>query len=95
MEMIFSKERKVITMPGFDGTGPRGQGAMTGGVRGYCVAELNDAGARPINGRCLYGRVNGRGHRNCFNATGVPGWVRSQRGMQAFGCFGSFLSREK
>ena len=24
-------------MPGFDGTGPRGQGPMTGGARGYCV----------------------------------------------------------
>lgn len=23
-------------MPGFDGTGPRGEGPMTGGVRGYC-----------------------------------------------------------
>ncbi len=24
-------------MPGFDGTGPRGEGASTGGGRGYCV----------------------------------------------------------
>ena len=24
-------------MPGFDGTGPRGEGSMTGGGRGYCV----------------------------------------------------------
>ena len=24
-------------MPGFDGTGPRGMGSMTGGGRGYCV----------------------------------------------------------
>jgi len=24
-------------MPGFDGTGPRGQGPMTGGARGYCT----------------------------------------------------------
>ena len=24
-------------MPGYDGTGPRGQGPMTGGGRGYCV----------------------------------------------------------
>jgi hypothetical protein len=23
-------------MPGFDGTGPEGRGAMTGGARGYC-----------------------------------------------------------
>ncbi len=24
-------------MPGFDGTGPRGEGPMTGGSRGYCA----------------------------------------------------------
>jgi len=24
-------------MPGYDGTGPRGEGPMTGGGRGYCV----------------------------------------------------------
>ena len=28
-------------MPGFDGTGPRGMGPMTGGSRGYCVIPLN------------------------------------------------------
>ena len=82
-------------MPGFDGTGPRGQGAMSGGARGYCVAELKDVGVRPISGRRLYGRGGGHGHRNCFNATGLPGWVRVQRGMQAFGCFGSSVSRER
>ena len=27
-------------MPKFDGTGPRGQGPMTGGGRGYCVMRL-------------------------------------------------------
>ncbi|MFC1912011.1 DUF5320 domain-containing protein [Chloroflexota bacterium] len=28
-------------MPGFDGTGPRGMGPMTGGVRGYCAVPLS------------------------------------------------------
>jgi len=28
-------------MPGFDGTGPRGAGPMTGGARGYCVVPLS------------------------------------------------------
>ena len=28
-------------MPGFDGTGPRGMGPMTGGGRGYCVVPLS------------------------------------------------------
>jgi hypothetical protein len=82
-------------MPGFDKTGPRGQGAMTGGGRGYCVAELNSADAKIVNGRGFYCRGGGRGHRNCFNATGLPGWVRAQRGMQAFCGFGRSISEGK
>jgi len=27
-------------MPGFNGTGPRGAGPMTGGARGYCAVPL-------------------------------------------------------
>ena len=27
-------------MPGFDGTGPRGRGSMTGGGRGFCALPL-------------------------------------------------------
>jgi hypothetical protein len=27
-------------MPGFDGTGPRGMGPMTGGGRGFCAVPL-------------------------------------------------------
>jgi hypothetical protein len=34
------QERREI-MPGFDGTGPRGMGPMTGGGMGYCVVPLN------------------------------------------------------
>ncbi|KPK14759.1 MAG: hypothetical protein AMK69_28235 [Nitrospira bacterium SG8_3] len=43
-------------MPGFDGTGPLGQGAMTGGGFGYC-----GSGRRPGYG--LGGRGLGRGRR--------------------------------
>ena len=28
-------------MPGFDGTGPRGMGPMTGGGRGFCAIPLH------------------------------------------------------
>ncbi len=35
-----SQERRNM-MPGFDGTGPRGMGPMTGGGRGYCVVPLS------------------------------------------------------
>ena len=33
-------ERRGI-MPGFDGTGPRGRGPMTGGGRGFCAVPLS------------------------------------------------------
>lgn len=52
-------------MPGFDGTGPMGQGAMTGGGRGYCAVALNSAGRQAFGGCGFYGR-GGRGFRNCF-----------------------------
>jgi hypothetical protein len=42
MEMI-SKIKEVV-MPGFDGTGPYGQGAMTGGGPGNCVVKVGDSG---------------------------------------------------
>jgi len=37
-------------MPGFDGTGPRGDGPMTGGGRGYCVLRLPRSGDQPVEG---------------------------------------------
>lgn len=80
-------------MPGFDGTGPRGQGSMTGGGRGYCAMPVDEAG-RPF-GRGAFGtRGGGRGRRHCFYATGLPGWMRAQRGMRAFGGFGQAVSKE-
>ncbi len=65
-------------MPNFDGTGPMGQGSMTGGGRGYCAVPLSDKRQQFV-GRGFYGRGGGRGRgfRNCFWATGLPGWMRS------------------
>jgi hypothetical protein len=60
-------------MPGFDRTGPRGLGPMTGGGMGICVEQGQ------------YGRPRfwgfggfGRGWRNRYFATGMPGrtWGR-------------------
>lgn len=79
-------------MPGFDGTGPRGQGPMTGGGRGYCAVNLSNAGLRPGTGGSFSGRG---GKRNCFYATGLPGWMRAQKGMRAFGGFGRAVSGEE
>ena len=63
-------------MPGFDGTGPRGQGSLTGGGRGFCAVPLRGASYRSFGGR---GR--GRGFRNRYWATGLPGWARAGYGV--------------
>lgn len=52
-------------MPGFDGTGPRGMGSMTGWGRGYCNPRAGLSGA-------AYGAGPG------FGRTG--GWGRGFRG---------------
>ena len=65
-------------MPGFDGTGPRGMGPMTGGGRGFCVVPVGRASARLYNARPSgRGIGRGRGWRNWYYATGLPGWMRA------------------
>jgi hypothetical protein len=76
-------------MPRADGTGPMGMGAMTGRAAGYCAGSRAPGYANPIPGRGLEmglgtdrrprGRGfggGGRGWRNMFYATGLPGWMR-------------------
>ncbi|MFH1856075.1 MAG: DUF5320 domain-containing protein [Candidatus Omnitrophota bacterium] len=80
-------------MPGFDGTGPMGQGEMTGGGNGYCAIPI-DASGKERGNRVFCGRGgSGRGHRNCFNATGFSGRMKSQRNRQAFGGFSRAVSQ--
>ena len=52
-------------MPGFDGTGPVGQGPMTGGGRGFCVVPVESMRPRFL-GRSFCGRRMGRGFRNRY-----------------------------
>jgi len=69
-------------MPGFDGTGPMGTGAMTGGGRGFCATPEGMPLRRSFTGRFLGG---GRGFRNWYRETGIPGWMRAYYGYPAFG----------
>ena len=57
---VDSKVKEVFLMPGFDGTGPWGEGSMTGGGRGYCNPGY--AGYGTAYGRG-YGMGRGRGFR--------------------------------
>jgi hypothetical protein len=73
-------------MPGGDRTGPRGMGARTGRAAGYCSGHGVPGYANPVPGRGFgagFGRGRGggfggggRGWRNMFYATGLPGWQR-------------------
>jgi hypothetical protein len=56
-------------MPGYDGTGPRGQGPMTGGVRGYCATGWGGAARREL-GLCR--RLRGSGWGAGWRRDDVP-----------------------
>jgi hypothetical protein len=61
---------------------------MTGRAAGYCAGYPVPGFMNPIPGRGFFGfgrRGGGRGRRNWFNATGVPGWQRAAYGYPAFG----------
>lgn len=70
-------------MPGRDGTGPMGRGAMTGRAAGFCQGVGMTGYSNPAPGRG-FGRGRGvcdfgggrRGWRNMYHATGQPGWMR-------------------
>ena len=67
-------------MPRGDRTGPRGMGPMTGRAAGYCAGYDRPGYATPwgggYGGRGFWGG-GGRGWRNIYYATGVPGWARA------------------
>ena len=66
-------------MPRGDGTGSRGMGPMTGRRGGFCAGYGVPGYANPGPSWGLGrfgGRGGGRGYRNWYCATGVPGWAR-------------------
>jgi hypothetical protein len=73
-----------------------GMGPMTGRAAGFCAGYqvpgyMNPVGARGFGGRGrgFWGRGGsrggGRGWRNWFYATGLPGWARVGSGWPAWG----------
>ncbi len=69
-------------MPGGNGMGPAGAGSMTGRAAGFCAGNGVPGRVRQTGGYgCGWGHSYGcggfgRGFRNRFFATGVPGWAR-------------------
>ena len=81
-------------MPYGDGTGPNGLGPMTGRGAGYCAGYGTPGYMNPIpgrgyfaGGRGFFGRGGGRGRRNRYYATGLPGWYRAGVGLPAGGAY--------
>lgn len=78
-------------MPRGDGTGPMGLGPMTGRAAGFCAGYgvpgyMNTVPGRFAGGGFGWGRGfagDGRGWRNMYYATGLPGWMRFGRGTIA------------
>lgn len=62
-------------MPGGDRSGPQGLGPKTGRAMGYC-SGYTVPGAMNPGGFGFFNRGRGRGFRNRFYATGMPGWMR-------------------
>ena len=73
-------------MPRGDRTGPAGMGPMTGRGAGYCTGYPAPGFMNPVAGQGYWGRGRGggRGWRNWYYATGIPGWARAGAGYPAW-----------
>ncbi len=61
-------------MPRGDARGPEGRGPLTGRGLGPCAGHERPGFA--VRGSGGVGRGRGRGWRNVYRATGIPGWQR-------------------
>ena len=77
-------------MPRGDRTGPAGLGPMTGRAAGLCAGYGVPGSMNPVRGggrgRIFgsFGRGGGRGWRNRYYATGMPGWARAGYGRYPY-----------
>lgn len=84
---IIFERKEVRIMPYGDRTGPMGTGPMSGRGSGFCAGYGMPGYANPAHERGFwqrgaggfFGPAGGRGRRNWFYATGLPGWVRGLR----------------
>ena len=76
-------------MPGFDGTGPAGQGPLTGGGRGFCVVPVGNTGAGgyPVNFGYPYNTSYSRYNAPLYNNYPVRG-AYAAPAAAGFGYFG-------
>ena len=79
-------------MPRGDGTGPNGLGSRTGRAVGFCTGNAVPGYMNPVMGRGGFGRGSGgfsrgggRGFRNMYRTTGLPGWIRYSMGYPVWG----------
>ena len=70
-------------MPRGNGTGPDGYGPMTGRAAGYCAGYEAPGYMNPEPGGYArgVGFGRGRGRRNLYYGTGLPGRMRAQTGL--------------
>jgi len=68
-------------LPGYDGTGPRGQGPLTGEGRGFCLLRIPRAPDEPVSGF-----AGSSGYPVCFRPPAIqtdPESVQAQiRGIE-------------
>ncbi len=84
---MITLRKEVITMPGFDGTGPMGLGSRTGGRRGFCSPGRDPApySGYPYRGS-PYGGYSHRGYPyGCGFGVGRGGIPRGGGKGRTFG----------
>jgi len=68
-------------MPGLDGTGPRGEGPMTGRGEGYCAVKFPDTGEPPYG----YAGIQGTPVRLDASTAWFTPWRRFVRRLRPAG----------
>jgi len=82
-------------MPGFDGTGPRGRGPMTGGGRGFCVLR---APSKPDESVTGFAGLSGRPVSGCrLRAAMELAWLRprAERLQTVLGAMGGRIGHRE